>query len=243
MFDAPAFIMFDPAYILYVALPGLLLGLIAQFKVKAAYNRASRIATGRGWTGRQVAQSILDAEGIDDVTIEPVEGHLSDHYDPRQRVLRLSPDVYNGRSVAAAGIAAHEVGHAIQHARGYAPLALRNMVVPMASLGGGLGEILFVIGLAMGLSGFGATLAAVGAALFTMVVIFQVINLPVEFNASTRARQALLANGLVTQVEDREVARVLSAAAMTYVAATITTIMTLIYYLWRAGLIGGSSRE
>ncbi len=227
--------IFDPYYMLYVALPALVLGLIAQGKVKAAFARGMRIRTERGWTGRDVAQAILDANGIDNVAIEPVQGHLSDHYDPRHRVLRLSPDVYNGRTVAAAGVAAHEVGHAIQHAHGYAPLAIRNSIVPMASIGSGFGMIMLMIGVAMALN----TLVVVGAALFTMVVLFQVVNLPVEFNASRRARATLLANGLVTQTEDREVGKVLNAAAMTYVAATVQAVLTLLYFLWRAGLLGG----
>jgi len=225
---------FDPAYLLIV-LPGLLLGIYASIKVKTTFARASKIPSRVGWTGRRVAQAILDAEGIANVRIEPVEGSLSDHYDPRAKVLRLSPDVYDGNSLAAAGVAAHEVGHAIQDARGYAPLALRNSVVPMANIGSSLGILLAMIGIGFALQ----TLALVGCALFTMVVIFQVINLPVEFNASRRARQVLLSNGMVSTEEDREIGKVLNAAAMTYVAATVTAILTLLYYLWRSGLIGG----
>lgn len=234
------YMMFDPMYFLFLA-PGLLLAFWAQYKVKSTFARASKIPTARGWSGQQVAQAILDAEGIHNVTIEPVQGYLSDHYDPRHKVLRLSPDVYQGRSIAAAGVAAHEVGHAIQDAVGYAPLAIRNTVVPMAGFGSSLGGLLAMvgIGLMMSGSGFGRILAIIGCALFTMVVIFQVVNLPVEFNASSRARQTLLMNGLTTQTEDREIARVLNAAAMTYVAATITAILTLLYYLMRAGLLGG----
>lgn len=229
----------DPAYVLYVMLPAVVLGLYAQWRVKSAFARGSQIASERGWTGQQVAQRILDVNGIDDVAIEPVQGYLSDHYDPRHKVLRLSPEVYHGRTLAAAGVAAHEVGHAIQHARGYAPLAIRNSVVPMANIGSNFGMILVMIGAGMGLS----SVAIVGAALFTMVVVFQVINLPVEFNASSRARRTLVANGLVSAAEDREVGRVLNAAAMTYVAATITAILTLIYLLIRSGLLGGSGRD
>jgi len=230
---------FDPWYLIYVAIPGAVLAMLAQGMVKSAFARGSRIGLQRGRTGRQIAQAILDANGIDDVAIEPTQGFLSDHYDPRRKVLRLSPEVYQGRSVAAAGVAAHEVGHAIQHARGYAPLAIRNRVVPMASFGSGLGMTLAFIGI-----GFGFTqLAAIGAAFFTMVVIFQLVNLPVEFNASRRARQTLLDSGLVSRGEDREVARVLNAAAMTYVAATVSAILTLLYLLMRSGLLGGGSRD
>ncbi len=231
---------FDPMYMLYVALPGLLIGLYAQMKVKSAFARGSKIPAQRGWTGAQIAQAILDANGIRNVSIEPTRGHLSDHYDPRAKVLRLSPDVYNGRSLAAAGVAAHEVGHAIQDARGYAPLGLRNAIVPVANIGSSFSWILIMIGLAMGLSSAGQTVMLAGILLFATVVLFQVINLPVEFNASRRARDTLVMNGLVTEQEDREVARVLNAAAMTYVAATITAILTLIYFLLRSGLLGRS---
>lgn len=229
---------FDPLYFMIV-IPGVVLAMIASWRVKSAFARGAEIPTSHGWTGAQVAQAILDAEGIRNVQIEPVEGYLSDHYDPREKVLRLSPDVYNGRSIAAAGVAAHEVGHAIQDARAYAPLGLRNAVVPMAGFGSSIGMVLLFVGIGIGLK----SLAIVGCALFAMVVLFQVINLPVEFNASTRARQALLTNGLTTQVEDREIARVLNAAAMTYVAATITAMLQLVYFLIRAGIIGGSSRD
>lgn len=228
---------FDPLYLLYVALPGLALGIYAQYRVKSAFARGSQLTLNRGWTGKQIAQAILDSNNINDVAIEPVEGYLSDHYDPHHKVLRLSPDVYHGRSLAAAGVAAHEVGHAIQHARGYAPLVVRNSVVPMANIGSSLGMLVAMIGI-----GFGMTsIAAIGAALFTMVVVFQIINLPVEFNASHRARQTLMDNGLVSVAEDREVGRVLNAAAMTYVAATVSAVLTLLYLLMRAGLLGGNN--
>lgn len=229
---------FDFSYFLIVA-PGIVLAIYASFKVKSTFARASQMPSRTGYTGADIAQAILDAEGIHDVGIEPTEGYLSDHYDPRAKVLRLSPDVYNGRSLAAAGVAAHEVGHAIQHAHGYAPLALRNSVVPVASIGSSLSWVLIFVGIGASLQ----SLAIIGCALFTMVVVFQVVNLPVEFNASRRARQVLLTHSLVTTQEDREIGRVLNAAALTYVAATVTAILTLLYYLWRSGLIGGQSRD
>lgn len=235
-------IMFDPNYFLIV-LPGILLGIYASIKVKSTFARASRMRSTHGWTGAQVAQAILDAEGVHNVSIEPTQGHLSDHYDPRAKVLRLSPDVYSGRSLAAAGVAAHEVGHAIQDARGYSMMSIRNAVVPMASIGSSLSWIFIMVGIGMFASAFGQTMMIIGCALFTMVVIFQLVNLPVEFDASNRARQALLVNGIVSTVEDREIGRVLRAAALTYVAATVTAVLTLLYYLWRSGLIGGSSRH
>lgn len=230
---------FDPLYLLLVMAPALILGAITQGMVKSAFARASEMGTRRGWTGRDIAQAILDANGIHGVAIEPVQGYLSDHYDPKQKVLRLSPQVYGGRSIAAAGVAAHEVGHAIQDAKGYAPLAIRNAVVPVASIGSGFGILLAMIGFAF----VGQWLGMIGVALFTMVVIFQVVNLPVEFNASSRARQTLLANGLVTPEEDLEVKKVLNAAAMTYVAATITAILTLLWLLIRSGVLGGRSSD
>jgi len=227
------FYPFDLSYFIIIA-PGALLAAYASIKVKTTFATAKQKAMPRGWTGQQVAQEILNAEGIYDVTIEPSRGYLSDHYDPRHKVLRLSPDVYHGRSLAAAGVAAHEVGHAIQDAQGYAPLVLRNSIVPMANIGSNLSWILIFVGLAVS-----QMVAIIGIALFTMVVLFQIVNLPVEFNASRRARQALLTTGMTSQVEDREIARVLNAAAMTYVAATVVAVLQLLYFLLRAGILGG----
>lgn len=216
---------FDPMYFLYIG-PAILLALWAEVKVKSAYARASKIPAGSGLTGAQTAQRILNFHGINNVAIEPARSFLGDHYDPKHKVLRLSPDVYHGRSLASLGIAAHEVGHAIQDATAYGPLAFRNGLVPMASIGSNLSVGLIIVGLILHLTG----LAVVGLALFGVVVLFQLVNLPVEFNASKRARRVLLANGMVTAGEDRVVGKVLSAAAMTYVAATITAVVTLLYY-------------
>lgn len=225
---------FDPMYFIILA-PGLLLAMWAQYRVRSTFARASEMSSRLGWSGRDVAQAILDANGIHNVDIEPVQGQLSDHYDPRHKVLRLSPEVYRGRSLAAFGVAAHEVGHAIQDAHGYAPLGIRNAIVPMANFGSSLGMLALLVGIGLGLQ----SLAILGCIAFTAVVVFQLINLPVEFNASRRARQALLANGFVSEAEDREVGRVLNAAALTYVAATLTSILTLIYFLMRSGVLGG----
>jgi hypothetical protein len=216
---------FDPRYFIIVG-PAILLALWAQMKVKSAYAQGSKHAARSGLTGAQTAQHILDAHGIRDVGIEPVRSFLGDHYDPPNKMLRLSPDVYNGRSLAALGIAAHEVGHAIQDAHGYAPLAIRNGLVPMASIGSNLSIILVFAGLFLSMT----PLAIVGLVLFSAVVLFQLVNLPVEFNASRRARQILLSHGMVSADEDRVVGKVLNAAAMTYVAATLTAILTLAYY-------------
>ncbi|MBI3469662.1 MAG: zinc metallopeptidase [Planctomycetes bacterium] len=231
---------FDPMYFLFVA-PAILLALWAQAKVKWAYAMASQILSSSGHTGASAARRVLEHGGIYDVGIEQSSGFLSDHYDPRQRVLRLSPEVYHGRSLASLGIAAHEAGHALQHSHGYAPLAIRNGLVPLASVGSNLSMILIMIGLFLDYfhSLLGWNLLLLGIGLFSVTVFFQVVNLPVEFNASSRARESLLALGLVDSDEDRVVKKVLSAAAMTYVAATITAILTLLYYLFRAGLLGG----
>ncbi len=219
---------FDPMYFVYVG-PAILLALWAQVKVKSAYAQASKVPAGSGLTGAQTAQRILNVHGISNVAIEPAQSFLGDHYDPKHKVLRLSPDVYHGRSLASLGIAAHEVGHAIQDATAYGPLAFRNGLVPMASIGSNLSVGLIIAGIVLNFTG----MAVAGLALFGVVVLFQLVNLPVEFNASKRARQVLLSNNMVSAQEDRVVAKVLSAAAMTYVAATITAVLTLLYYASR----------
>ncbi len=224
---------FDPMYFIYVG-PAILLAIWAQAKVRSAYREGSRHRARSGLSGAETAQRILDQQGIIDVTIEPVKSFLGDHYDPRKKVLRLSPDVYNGRSLASLGIAAHEVGHAIQHARHYAPLALRNGLVPMASLGSNFAFILILAGAFIAAL---RPLAIVGLVLFGVVVLFQIINLPVEFNASKRARAILLSSGMVSTAEDQVVAKVLNAAAMTYVAATIVAAAQLLYFALR--VLGG----
>jgi uncharacterized protein len=228
-----AFLYFDPMYFVFM-LPAIALAAWAQWQVRSAYEEAGQIPAESGLSGAETAQRILNEYGVHDVTIEGVNSFLGDHYDSRQKVLRLSPDVYNGRSLASLGIAAHEVGHAIQDAKGYAPLALRNGLVPMASIGSNL-AFAFIIG-GMIIS-FLRPLAIAGLMLWAVVVLFQLINLPVEFNASRRARAVLLSSGMITQVEDQTVARVLNAAAMTYVAATITAALQLLY--WAMIVLGG----
>jgi uncharacterized protein len=225
---------FDPMYLVFLA-PGILLALWAQLRVQSAYQEASRIPARSGLTGAQAADALLRRAGVPGVDIEPVEGFLSDHYVPGQRVLRLSPAVYAGRSLAAVGIAAHESGHAIQDARRYPLLVLRGALVPVANVGSSLSWIIIMVGFAL------ASLAwiKVGILAFSTTVVFQLVNLPVEFDASRRARLALVQGGLVTPEEDAEVKRVLDAAALTYVAATLTAILTLLYFLFRSGLLGG----
>lgn len=223
----PLFI--SPMYIMVVG-PAILLAIWAQARVKSAYREGSRQQARSGLSGAEAAQRILDQHGIADVAIEPVKSFLGDHYDPRKRVLRLSPDVYHGRTLSALGIAAHEVGHAIQHAHRYAPLALRNGLIPLASVGSRFAFLLIVVGSIIASL---RPLAIIGLGLFAVVVLCQIINLPVEFNASRRARTILLNTGMVTTEEDQVVAKVLSAAAMTYVAATIAAVSQLLYFATR----------
>lgn len=232
---------FDPLYFLIVG-PAILLALWAQIKVKSSYAKAGQYKARSGLSGAETAQRILNAFGIPNVAIEPVHTFLGDHYDPKHKVLRLSPDVYHGHSLASVGIAAHEVGHAIQDATNYGPLALRNGLVPMASVGSNISIWLVIIGMALSTTlPWGRYMAVAGIGLFATVVLFQLVNLPVEFNASSRAREILLQQGIVTSDEDVVVKKVLSAAALTYVAATLTAILTLLYLLMR--VYGGGRRE
>lgn len=229
---------FDPVYFIFLA-PALLLTFWAQFRIKSTYAEASQIPSARRITGREAALTLLARNGIQNVAVEATEGTLTDHYDPTAKVLRLSHDVYYGSSLAAVGIAAHEAGHAIQDKVHYAPLRLRNGIVPLASIGSNLSFFLLALGLGMNAVQF----ILLGIALFSIVVIFQLVNLPVEFDASRRAREHLVTCGIVSPAEEREVRSVLGAAALTYVAATLTAVMTLVYYLFRAGFLGNRSDE
>ena len=219
---------FDPVYLI-ISLPALALGFWAQMKVKSAFNKYSRVAAGRGTSGAQVARRILDSNGLGHVNVEATRGFLSDHYDPRSRTLRLSPQVYESNSVAAVGVAAHEAGHALQHSTNYAPLTLRSAIVPGVQIGSWLGPITFFIGMFLG-PGLGFTVSLLGLVLFAAVAVFTLVTLPVEFNASKRAKEVLVAQGFVGQHEMKGVNAVLDAAALTYVAAAIQAITTLLYY-------------
>ncbi len=225
--------MFDPMYFLFIA-PAVLLGLWAQFRVKSAYAQAAQQPA--TLSGAAAARHILDQGGLTDVNIEMVPGEMTDHYDPREKVLRLSTDVYQGRTLAAVGIAAHESGHALQDAKHYAPLAVRNAVVPVAGFGSHVSIFLLIIGLIFSLP----ALLWAGIILFSFVVFFQLVNLPVEFDASARAKAELVTLGIVPQQDMTYVNNVLNAAALTYVAATLQAVMTLLYYVLRAS--GGSRR-
>lgn len=236
---------FDPLYFVILA-PAMILALWAQFRVKSAYAHATQIRGSSGMTGAEAAHMLMESYGIRNVGIEPAHGMLSDHYDPKAKMLRLSQDVYSGRSVAALGIAAHEAGHAIQDATGYAPLKLRNGIVGFAMVGGNFAWLLIFGGFMLGAAGtvLGKGLLLAGIALFSLVVIFQLINLPVEFDASNRAKDLLRSAGIVREGEEYGAMRkVLNAAAWTYVAATLSAALTLVYYLLRSGLLGGGNRS
>lgn len=225
---------FDWHYLLWVS-PALLLALWAQWRVKATYAEAQQIPA--PLSGAAAARHILDSAGLQSVDIEQIPGHLTDHYDPQAKVLRLSPEVYQSRSLAAVGIAAHESGHALQDAQAYAPLVIRNAAVPAANFGSGIGLWMIVLGFWMH---FGI-LAWAGLILFGCVVFFQVVNLPVEFNASSRAKAQLVHLGIINHDELHYVNKVLNAAAWTYVAATLQSVLILLYYL--SLLSGGRSRD
>ncbi|NLY47152.1 MAG: zinc metallopeptidase [Tissierella sp.] len=215
---------YDSSWFIFV-LPALILGLLAQGKVRSSYNKFSKVNSGTGLTGAQVARRILDRNGLHDVVIEHTPGQLTDHYDPRTRVIRLSNSIYSGSSVASMSVAAHEVGHALQHADGYFPLILRNNLAPIVNFSSRFVWILIVAGFLI--SPF---LIEVGIALFLFVVLFQVITLPVELNASRRAL-AQLEDGISPAESIRPAKSMLSAAALTYVAATLTAIAELLRLL------------
>jgi len=214
--------------------PAILLGIVAQIWVKSAYARSRQVPA--GMSGFAAARRLLDSAGLKNVGIEQTPGYLSDHYDPRHKMLRLSNDVYHGRSMASVGIAAHEAGHAIQDAHRYAPLVIRNAAVPAAGFGSNAGMMLLILGAIFNLK----PLLLFGIVLFSVVVIFQVVNLPVEFNASARAKRQLANLGIVHDQDMSHVNRVLSAAALTYVAATLQAILTLLFFILR---YAGSSRD
>ena len=221
------FFFIDPLYFIMI-LPAFALAMYAQFMVKSAFSKMSQVPA--RMSGATAARRMLDAEGLHSVGIELIPGQLSDHYDPRAKVLRLSHAVYNGQSMASVGVACHEAGHAIQDARGYAPLVLRNMAVPAANFGSSISMFLFLGGMIFAQP----YLVWAGIIAFSAVVVFQLVNLPVEFNASSRARADLVGHGIISPQEERYVAKVLNAAALTYVAATLQSVLTLAYLLLRA---------
>jgi Zn-dependent membrane protease YugP len=227
--------IFDPMYLLFIA-PAFLFSVWASWRTKANYRKYSRVAGSSGLSGAQAARRLLDGAGIRDVSIGHSRGVLSDHYDPRSKTLALSQGVHDSRSLAAIGIAAHEAGHAIQHARGYAPLKLRSLLVPTASIGSNFGYLVMFLGLVFA----SQNMVLVGAALFSTVLLFQLVTLPVEFDASNRAKALVVEQGIISSSERDGVDKVLNAAAMTYVAAVAASAMTLLYFLVRSGVLGGS---
>ncbi len=220
-----------------IVLPALIISIWAQIKVQSTYKKYSRVFTKRGITGAEAARAILDANGLRYVRIEHVRGHLTDHYDPRANVIRLSDSVYNTASTAAVGVAAHEAGHAVQYAQDYSPIKFRSAIIPVSKYGSMLAIPLFFIGLIFAFEAF----MLVGIILYAAVALFQLATLPVEFNASARALKALKGSHILTDDELSCAKKVLSAAAMTYVAALLTSLLTLLRLIILAG--GRSNRR
>lgn len=222
---------YDPTYILVII--GAILSMIASSFVQSTYSKYSRVQSRTGMTGAQAAQRILQMSGISDVRIEHVSGKLTDHYDPSQKVVRLSDSVYGSTSVAAIGVAAHECGHVVQHHKGYLPMKIRTLLVPAANLGSKLGIPIVLLGLILGLNfhlpdGTYFSLTQIGVYIFTFAVLFQIVTLPVEFNASSRALNMLRDYGMLAPDEVSQSGKVLKAAAMTYVAAAAAAILQLL---------------
>lgn len=232
---------FDPMYFVFM-IPGIIFMFWAQNRVKGSYNKYSKVPNSYGVSGAQAARSVLDASGLQMVGISQTPGELSDHYDPRKRELFLSPGVYSGRSIASIGIAAHEAGHAIQHATAYGPLKVRTAIVPAVNIGSNVGIGLLILGIIINQTG----LAWVGVALFALTTVFALITLPVEFDASSRAKAALQSVGIINVNTDQGrseaagVNNVLGAAAWTYVAGFAASLLTLLYYV---SLLTGSRRS
>ncbi len=223
----------DLTYILFM-LPALLLAGAASMFTQSTFERYSRVRPSSGLTGAQAARLLLDSQGLHSVRIEHSRGFLSDHYDPVARALRLSPAVHDSASLSAVGVACHEAGHAMQHAAAYKPLALRSALVPVTQIGSNLSWFLLIAGMLFNLPG----LVLAGIALFSLAVVFALITLPVEWNASSRAKDFMIRSGIVTSQESSHAAAVLNAAFLTYVASALSAVLTLLYYLLRFGLIG-----
>ena len=225
-------------YLVFI-LPAMALSMWASFRTKSAFNKYSQVRSGRGLSGAEAARIMLDREGLQSVKIERANGFLSDHYNPLTRSLALSEGVYDSRSIAAIGVATHEAGHAVQHAHHYAPMWLRSTLVPTANIGSSIGYMVMLFGLMLQAS----NMVLIGAVLFSMVLLFQIVTLPVEFDASARAKRLAVEHGIITASERPGVDRVLNAAALTYVAAAVSTLMTLLYFLLRSGLLGGRRED
>jgi len=222
----PFFYYFDPYYWI-ILVPAMLIALLAQINVSSTFNRYSRIASRRGLTGAQAAEEVLRAHGVYGVRIERVAGRLSDHYDPRANVIRLSDAVYGSTSIASVGVAAHEAGHAVQYAQAYGPIKLRGAIIPVCNFSSQISILLIILGFVL----YSRPLFAVGVVLFAVAAFFQVVTLPVEFNASRRAIQSLQDTHMLDDQELRGAKKVLGAAAMTYVAALLVSIAQLLRYI------------
>lgn len=228
----------DLTYLLLV-LPALALSLWAQFKVSSSFERYSKVRNVRGMTGAEAARAVLRYHGVNEVGISPTRGNLTDHYDPRKNMIFLSESVYNSPSVAAVGVAAHEAGHAVQYATGYAPVKLRTLILPVCSFGSRFAFVALTLGLVL----YSQQLLLAGILLFTLATVFQLLTLPVEFNASRRALETIDAGGFLTEEEHRGAKKVLSAAALTYVAALLTSIAQLLRFLLIFLSRGGGGRR
>lgn len=228
----------DPLYLM-LALPGLILGMLASFMVKSAFGKYAQIPASSGLTGAEAAHAMLLAQGVTDVEISESNGFLSDHYDPRTHSLHLSSEVYHGQSLSSVGVACHEAGHALQQAEGYALMGLRATLLPVTIVGQNFAPILLMIGLATGLLG----LVKIGVLLFSAAVIFSIITLPIEWDASARAKRYIASSGVVSAAEYPGAAKVLNAAFLTYLAGAITAVLQLLYFLMRSGLIGGRRND
>ena len=225
---------FDPLYLLFM-LPGLILAGLASMFTTTTFNKYSNIASSSGMSGAEAARRLLESAGIYNVTIEHVDGMLTDHYDPTSHTLRLSENVYASNSLAAIGVACHEAGHAIQHATNYGPLAMRSALVPAANIGSNASYFILLLGFLFQ----SQMMMLVGIALFSMAVLFTLVTLPVEYNASSRAKELMVTAGIVSRAEASSAGAVLNAAFMTYVASAVSALLTLLYYLIRSGLLGG----
>lgn len=250
----------DPLYYIF-SIPALILSAIFSARVKSVFSKYAKVRAESGMTGAEAAATMLARSGVTDVEIKTVAGFLSDHYNPLNKTLNLSPDVYKGRSLASLGVACHEAGHALQHASGYRWLGLRSALVPVANLGSRFAYIVFFVGLMLssGAAGQGATAAAAGGAaaggglgmmlvkagivLFCGAVAFSLVTLPVEWDASARAKKQLVKLGLLSPSEEKGAAAVLNTAFMTYVAAAVSSLLTLLYFLVRSGLLNGTRRR
>lgn len=229
---------FDPLYMMML-LPALLLAGVASMLVKSTFKRYSKERAYSGMTGAQAAERMMRANGIFDVTVEETNGFLSDHYDPTRKVLRLSPDVYRSHSLSAIGVACHEAGHALQHATQYAPLTLRSAMVPVTGFSSSMAVWVFFAGMLFKQQ----ALLYAGCIMFAIAFLFSLITLPVEWDASARAKQHMVASGIVSPGQEAQAGKVLNAAFLTYLAAAVSSLMTLLYYLMRAGLLGGRRRN